>query len=491
MPSLEVSLLSGAVYTVRSSKQGRVEDLKRAIECATGILVDEQRLISISGELSDRNDLAPLLQPGVRPMLTLLRRDPLQAFWLKNVAVGKLLSDAPPEIRADKEVVLSAMQQNGLQLQYASAELRGDREVVLSAIQQHGRYLQYASAEVRGDREVVLSAVQQSGMQLEFASTELRGDRELVLVAMRQGGSLLDASLELRADREVVLAAVQSARCNAARQFSFACEALKANREFVLELLRRKCDVLPSASADLKADGGVVLSAMQHAKCCYEEEGSVLNLYMHASSDLRDDRDFLFATVRCCDSTLRNAGEDVRALREQFWASIVDLAAQGPPEVPSRRLRSWPWYDLLLNAARKDVFRDAAFQHWALAAVLDLVSMLQDHAVQAHAAKLPPWLRVCFNDPTSLANWGRWFQANRLAACADHKVEHELRRQRAACRKVARGARVAAKKARTDREVVVRPSMRREACGRRRPERRAAAAFARHFDLAATVDGPL
>ena len=40
-----------------------------------------------------------------------------------------------------------------------SNELRNDREVVLTAVSQDGRALEYASAEFKNDRKVVLAAV--------------------------------------------------------------------------------------------------------------------------------------------------------------------------------------------------------------------------------------------------------------------------------------------------------------------------------------------
>ena len=50
------------------------------------------------------------------------------------------------------------MQQAGYALEYASAELRADREVVLAAVQQYGDALGYASEELQADLEVKLAA---------------------------------------------------------------------------------------------------------------------------------------------------------------------------------------------------------------------------------------------------------------------------------------------------------------------------------------------
>jgi histidinol phosphatase-like PHP family hydrolase len=51
----------------------------------------------------------------------------------------------------DKEVVLAAVKQNGLALEYASKELQNDREVVLAAVKQDGRALEYASDELKSE----------------------------------------------------------------------------------------------------------------------------------------------------------------------------------------------------------------------------------------------------------------------------------------------------------------------------------------------------
>ena len=48
-----------------------------------------------------------------------------------------------------------------------AAPRRADKEVVMAAVQQDGRALQYAAEPLRADRKVVLAAVQQNGGALE------------------------------------------------------------------------------------------------------------------------------------------------------------------------------------------------------------------------------------------------------------------------------------------------------------------------------------
>ena len=73
---------------------------------------------------------------------------------------------------ADTEVVLAAVQQNGLALECASEALRADKEVVLAAVQQDGGALQFASETMCADKEVVVAAVQQDWHVLQFAAKE-------------------------------------------------------------------------------------------------------------------------------------------------------------------------------------------------------------------------------------------------------------------------------------------------------------------------------
>ena len=77
------------------------------------------------------------------------------------------------ELRADRKVVLAAVNSNGLALLYASKELRADRTVVLAAVNNNGSALQRASAELRSDPEVILSATKNNPKSLKFATGDL------------------------------------------------------------------------------------------------------------------------------------------------------------------------------------------------------------------------------------------------------------------------------------------------------------------------------
>ena len=57
---------------------------------------------------------------------------------------------------------------------YTSEELRADKEVVMAAVKNDGFALEYASEELKADREVVMAAVKNDGDALYFATDEMR-----------------------------------------------------------------------------------------------------------------------------------------------------------------------------------------------------------------------------------------------------------------------------------------------------------------------------
>ena len=64
------------------------------------------------------------------------------------------------DLRADPAVVMEAVQQCPLALQYASGAARADRTVVHEAVRKSGRLLEYASDDLRADPAVVLEAIE-------------------------------------------------------------------------------------------------------------------------------------------------------------------------------------------------------------------------------------------------------------------------------------------------------------------------------------------
>lgn len=85
---------------------------------------------------------------------------------LKAVSVrfcGHLLEIAPPEMRADREVVLAAVKSHGYAVQFASEELTRDREIAIAAASLAVMNLQYLCQEMaealKDDPDFIYEAV--------------------------------------------------------------------------------------------------------------------------------------------------------------------------------------------------------------------------------------------------------------------------------------------------------------------------------------------
>jgi hypothetical protein len=125
---------------------------------------------------------------------------------------GATLEYASDELRANKEVVMKAVHNDCAALQYASVDLQKDREIVIEAVNQVGDFfffhgLQYSEEElenVLSDKEIVMTAVKKNGMQLKEASNGLKADYDIVRAAILQNNEALKlASPELQANPEL------------------------------------------------------------------------------------------------------------------------------------------------------------------------------------------------------------------------------------------------------------------------------------------------
>ena len=70
----------------------------------------------------------------------------------------------------------------GSALQHATEELKGDREIVMTALSQDGHALTDPRVELKGDREMMMLAVSENGLALRCAIEGLRGDPGIVIM---------------------------------------------------------------------------------------------------------------------------------------------------------------------------------------------------------------------------------------------------------------------------------------------------------------------
>jgi len=107
----------------------------------------------------------------------------------------------------DPHVVLEAVKQNGLALQFAG-EYQDNEWIVRHAIHENVDAFEYASSRLKDDKDFVIDILSH-GASLEFVSERLKDDKEVVMEAVSiVGNALYFASERLKSDPDVTDAAI-------------------------------------------------------------------------------------------------------------------------------------------------------------------------------------------------------------------------------------------------------------------------------------------
>ena len=185
---------------------------------------------------------------------------------------GILLEFAPDFLRSrDKDVVLAALGNTGLALQFVGYPLRADRDIVLAAVTNSGteqsrrRVFLYADASLRDDPEIIIRAIKIDPSVFQWAPSQLREwIPEVMAAAIEHGAVEFHPEMqpkELREAKNVVLAAVAK---DGRRALPWAAFHFRDNKEVVIAACQNNGLALEFASESLRADRKVVLAALQN-----------------------------------------------------------------------------------------------------------------------------------------------------------------------------------------------------------------------------------
>ena len=246
----------------------------------------------------------------------------------------------------DHELVLMAVQENGLALQYACDALRDDCQIGTAAVNQNPVAFQFVGTQCRGNRELTMLAVRCDGLLLRLASAELRNDQDIVYAAVCSNAAALQyASIELRDNRVIALAAVsrltpfQRAPRFRADPFQFISNRLRDDKEVVLAAVNVTPFVLQFAGPTCRQDEDVAHQAMlrssralEYLDCSFKMNKTFLlrvldlpvsegmesvddlrgDLIQFLDDHLRDDKEIVLTAVRKEGFVLRYAGPRCR-----------------------------------------------------------------------------------------------------------------------------------------------------------------------------------
>eukprot|EP00971_Amphidinium_carterae_P189250 3756702-Amphidinium_carterae.1 len=79
---------------------------------------------------------------------------PLPKTHRRGRGAQKTSCNSAEELKRHRAIVLAAVEQDGLALQFAAEELKGDGAIVLAAVQRHGCALDFAAEELKRDHAI-------------------------------------------------------------------------------------------------------------------------------------------------------------------------------------------------------------------------------------------------------------------------------------------------------------------------------------------------
>lgn len=300
---ITVSTLGGPLCTVHSQPDWFGRDLKAAIAELTKTAQSRMKLL-YGSRLIRNVDLLTEVLPAEEPTVEILlvRQSYDIDYWLDEISNDyKRLRKAPEELKADRDVVLAAMEQNVQAFKFASDALRADRDVAMRALEKDISLVNFIDMELWEDSELMEAVVPYRCSMYRQLSMEVKSHKELTMKVLEQQGECLQhAPAALQADREIVLLAAR----NVSKRFrwnllSMIGAALRSDKEVVIACAENGCSRMSDLHKDLQADEEVLRALVA---------GNPMELE-HMPASIKEDRDFVLELLSRNGDALHFAGD--------------------------------------------------------------------------------------------------------------------------------------------------------------------------------------
>ena len=256
------------------------------------------------------------------------------AMWRAAVLDDwKLLANAPEPVKSDRELVRSAiMTSQGAALKHASVDLRADEEMVLSAVRSLGVAFGDAAPELRNNKDFLLKALAMNGGAMSGAPESFRSDKSFLLEAAKagRGAAMQGASLALREDRSFVL----EMAVHDAEAYRYAAEELLNDKDFAVEVAKRNGKALKFMLSIFRADPDVVNAAVARDPQAAQ--------YAHASrrAELGIIQESIYGEVQLKEEIEKQ----LKAAQEEASSTTTLAISGGPRQIPAQALPKIPQY---------------------------------------------------------------------------------------------------------------------------------------------------
>lgn len=261
-------------------------------------------------------------------------------YWIKQIKKSAdAVSLAPYHLKLDRNFAIACCQENGKCLRYFT-DFQNDKVVVLSAVKNDGMAVEFADVELRDDGDVANLAVESNGLSLQFLSDFKKFDRDLVLRAIKsapdahkhdlleddkeiviaclKAGATLSDYKEFWNDRDVILASERSLYDDAKAIYSELSHELKTDKEIVKLFIKESSDGI----FDLIPEE--ILKDKEILKVYFELKNEISD-FIQLPQSLKGDKEFLLEAVKYNPEIYKILPVEIRAEKEFYELAILKL----------------------------------------------------------------------------------------------------------------------------------------------------------------------
>lgn len=202
----------------------------------------------------------------------------------------------------------------GCPFEYVPEVFRDDEEVVTIAISEDPNALQFASERLKSSREFILEAIGINPYNLIHASHDLLNDKILIRDALSGSAGWLVYAIY---DPECKRLFCDEGRLYGNEIFEHLNDDLKADREFILEMVKLRGFAFINIREDLKNDREIILAALSNS-------GAIIE---YLSPEFQDDEEIVISALKKSGYFIRYASDRLKSNKD-----IVLLAIKNDPK---------------------------------------------------------------------------------------------------------------------------------------------------------------
>ena len=225
----------------------------------------------------------------------------------------RFLNEIMPDYANDREVIIKAINLDGTYISYASDSLKADKEIVMLAVKNNGNAFNDINEKFWSDTDVIFAARNTEigpGMDsMELIDEQLFSDVNFVRKLLNSVDDsthdyeiieiLERAGSEVTSNKELMLSAISSNY----ESYQYLDESLKSDKQFFIEAEKLCGYLLQYADKDLQSDRNVVAIAV-------ERNGIELK---YAADKFKSDREMVLKAVKTQPFILEDVDEKFRS----------------------------------------------------------------------------------------------------------------------------------------------------------------------------------